>query len=82
MAYHPTKPTINNLDGLRQWLEDELAAIQTEFNAQTRLIPLVQVHRAPDRPREGMLVSADGTDWNPGAGAGIYEYRGGGWHKL
>lgn len=82
MAYRPSKPAINDVDQLRQWVEDELTAIQAEFAAQTLLIPLTQVHRAPSKPRAGMLVSADGTDWNPGAGAGIYEYRGGAWQKL
>ena len=27
-------------------------------------------HVAPVKPREGMLVYADGVNWNPGSGAG------------
>lgn len=34
---------------------------------------------APAKPREGMLRQADGTNWNPGSGAGIYRYTGGAW---
>lgn len=30
------------------------------------------LHAAPDRVFAGMLVNADGTDWNPGNGAGLY----------
>lgn len=37
---------------------------------------------APERPQEGDLSFADGTNWNPGSGAGLYEYRGGTWNKL
>jgi len=37
---------------------------------------------APSNPQEGMVVWADGTNWNPGSGAGLYEYRGGSWQKL
>lgn len=37
---------------------------------------------APFRPRQGMLAWADGVAWNPGAGAGTYEYRAGAWFKL
>lgn len=38
---------------------------------------------APKKPREGMLVQADGTNWNPGGtGAGVYNYRSGAWVKI
>lgn len=39
-------------------------------------------NNAPDRTKEGMVVNADGTNWNPGSGAGLYEYIGGSWNKL
>ena len=37
---------------------------------------------APDKPRDGMIRYADGTNWNPGSGEGIYAYYGGAWNKL
>lgn len=37
---------------------------------------------APPKPEDGMIVIADGTAWNPGAGAGAYERRAGAWVKL
>jgi hypothetical protein len=40
---------------------------------------LQEFHREPEKPQEGMMVLADGTDWNPGSGAGFYGYRGGAW---
>ena len=33
----------------------------------------------PQKPREGDLVYADGTNWNPGAGPGLYQFRSGSW---
>ena len=33
----------------------------------------------PFRPREGYVVYADGTEWNPGSGAGLYYYDGSAW---
>ena len=36
----------------------------------------------PQRPQEGDTVNADGTNWNPGSGAGRYTYVGGAWVKL
>lgn len=34
---------------------------------------------APANPRIGMRRYADGTSWNPGAGAGLYRYSGAAW---
>ncbi len=34
---------------------------------------------APAKPREGDLRYADGTNWNPGGGAGLYRYTSGAW---
>lgn len=37
---------------------------------------------APAKPRETMLVFADGTSWDPGSGRGLYMYISGAWIKL
>jgi hypothetical protein len=36
----------------------------------------------PSKPREPSLAFADGTNWNPGSGKGMYCYYGGAWHFL
>ena len=36
----------------------------------------------PVDKKNGMIVHADGTIWNPGSGAGFYGYAGGAWVKL
>lgn len=38
---------------------------------------------APAKPRQGDIRFADGTDWNPGSGEGLYIYlSAGSWSKL
>lgn len=55
--------------------QDELRAdpalrllLETPRNSQG----FVVLHAAPARFRAGMVVCADGTDWDPGYGAGLY----------
>lgn len=40
------------------------------------------LHAAPTKPRVGLVVYADGSDWNPGSGEGLYVYKSGGWTAL
>lgn len=58
--------------------ERELNAIEQAFNFPQ----LKELHTPVIKPRTGMLVLADGTDWNPGSGQGCYIYYGGAWNKL
>ena len=43
---------------------------------------LERIHVEPQRPRIGDIRFADGTDWNPGSGEGVYLYTASGWTKL
>jgi len=64
------------------WLQRELQSIS---EASQRVAPYLHLdvrNVAPERPRDGMLVIADGTNWNPGSGAGAYAHIGGSWVKL
>jgi hypothetical protein len=82
MPYSPQPPTsLKTLEELREWLQDELRNVALAIN-ETQVVDLRPIHRAPDRIRDGMLVFADGVSFNPGAGAGTYERRGGAWVKL
>ncbi len=46
------------------------------------LMRLEQTNTAPDKPRDGDIRYADGTNWDPGSGAGIYWYDGSSWTQL
>lgn len=74
-------PEFDDVSQLREWLVGELERIALDA-AETIAVELRQVGAAPAKPREGMIVSANGSTWNPGGGAGAYEYRGGAWAKL
>jgi hypothetical protein len=68
---------------LRSWLADQLRIIADTLAAPTvRLVTFAQLAAEPERFDEGDIVWANGTDWNPGSGAGLYERRGGAWEKL
>lgn len=83
MVYNPDNmPTIETLDDLREYVFSELQQISQEFNGQT-IVMLAPVAALPLKPRDGMLIYADGVALNPGAGKGVYEYRSPtGWAKL
>lgn len=47
----------------------------TRIENQANSILTLEVFRAePAKPRTGMVVIADGTNWNPGSGTGAYVY--------
>jgi len=51
------------------------------FNQAT--FRLERTNVAPDKPRLGDIRYADGSNWNPGSGEGIYFYNSAGnWVKL
>jgi hypothetical protein len=43
---------------------------------------LDQVHVEPSKPRDGDLRYADGTDWEPGSGKGLYMHNGSVWTLI
>lgn len=62
-------------------LEDEHRRIQATLElVKNGYLPTF--HVAPDKPREGMVRLADGTNWNPGTGQGVYCYYNSTWNKL
>lgn len=79
MAYQPLNVPEDSKDipgFLRGELRRMMAATATPY------LQLDVYHKAPDKPREGMIVCADGTDWDPGSGAGFYGFLGGAWVAL
>lgn len=73
-----------DLERLKSHLQRELERLgnETQLPQPDVGVLLPELHAAPTRPRKGLIVFADGIDWNPGAGAGIYAYHGGIWNKL
>lgn len=81
MAYIPSPPSgVQSLEELSDWVYRELLRL-SESNEVEWVLFQVR-HQAPIRVKEGLVAYADGTNWNPGAGRGLYEYKSGAWSKL
>jgi hypothetical protein len=79
--YAPNAPPSNPAD-VAQWAMNEFTQLARLFNDGYRIIIIEPSYAAPARPREGMVANADGTTWNPGGGAGLYQRLAGAWVKL
>jgi len=69
--------------------EDISAYLQSELDKLSGIISNIAdghfdtSNVAPSKPRAGDIRYADGTNWNPGSGEGVYVYLStGAWSKL
>lgn len=67
--------------GDAQDLEQTLLLLSKAVEELQKSVAMV-TNVEPLRPTEGMVRIADGTNWDPGSGAGMYLYLGGAWNKL
>ena len=71
--YQPSPLPINQ-ENLGSYLTTELKRLgDILFNQAT--FRLERTHTAPAKPRGGDIRYADGTNWDPGSGEGIYFYK-------
>jgi len=63
-----TLHTIMSIDDSTGYIDNEIA--------------LPPLSSAPSSPKEGQIAFADGTNWNPGSGKGLYIYYDSTWHKI
>lgn len=82
--YQPREiPTnVNSWADLRVFLRAEHQAIAQAMAGPQDYAILRTLSAVPTKLIDGMTVKADGTLWNPGSGAGCYQYRGGAWRFL
>lgn len=80
VAYAPGIPPQNAAE-MQRFLRDELQKISFAIQALA-LGHLDQTNVAPAKPANGDIRLADGTNWNPGSGQGVYCYYGAAWHLL
>ena len=64
------------------WLTRELMSVSRASYGAAPIIQFQVQYAEPAKPRDGMVVLADGSTWNPGSGAGIYARIGGAWVQL
>lgn len=76
-------PPQGDLENLRSFVAQEFQRLALSLEAnQVEAVQLAVRFVAPKRPRDGLVVFADGTSWNPGAGRGVYVYSSAAWVKL
>lgn len=80
IRYVPTV-TPNTSEELPTYVKKELNELSAVVNNQAdgHIDP---VHVAPNKPREGNIRYADGSDWNPGQGKGLYHFDGTVWRAY
>jgi hypothetical protein len=77
------KAVVGSLNQLSTYVADELQSVAGAASDPVNFLQLNVLHVAPEKPRDGQVVCADGTDWQPlGAGGGFFGYFGGAWVKL
>lgn len=80
--YRPNPlPAVPDVSALARYVQNETQRIGDAIDfGHARSIEFL--HVPPQKPFEGLTVGADGTNWNPGAGKGVYTYYSGTWNKL
>lgn len=74
--YVPRVPTgIDTVEGIRDYLYTEMFEISKAFDNIRFNVVLDELNVAPSKPVDGQLARADGTNWNPGSGAGVYVFK-------
>jgi hypothetical protein len=65
----------------RDWARQQFEAISRAV-PQPDVLTFTILNAPPAKLSDGMLVYADGTNWDPGSGRGLYERRSSAWFKL
>ena len=65
-----------------EYMQRELQVIAQSFQSQQAFLQIQTLNAPPKKPRDGMIVKADGVNWNPGTGSGFYGYRNAAWFLL
>lgn len=79
--YAPEAPPITLEPELQEYLQRELSRIGDSVRRTSEVV-LGKQNIAPTKPEDGIIIYADGTNFNPGSGAGIYAYINGVYVKL
>lgn len=78
--YRPGQATPRDVPNMARYLFRELQRVSEQFLNQDIAVKTKNVE--PTKPFEGLMVQADGTNWDPGSGAGLYIYRSNAWVFL
>lgn len=75
MDYKPTLIPLGVDPQVSEFLQRELSRLSTILDEERLNTPILkELHAEPQKVLNGMLALADGTNWNPGSGRGVYWY--------
>lgn len=78
--YSPDTPPFRS-EELHGYLERELQKIKVAIDLLA-LGHLDKTYVAPAKPRDGDIRFADGVQWNPGSGEGVYVFYNATWNFI
>ena len=79
--YTPLQPP-SDPKALSAFLQNELQRIAQTLNGRNDRVQFREMATDPSKPRDGDAIYADGTNYDPGLGEGLYVYTGGLWVKA
>jgi len=82
MKYNPSATSATTISDLRNWISNELIRVANAFTTEAQTTTLPVLSAAPAKPQIGQVVFADGTNWNPNSGRGLYYYDTSGWVHI
>jgi len=77
MSYRPGQAIPSDLPSLIRYVLTELRRISSAISTVSNPVPTLNVE--PEKLIEGTMAIADGTDWDPGSGNGLYIYMNAAW---
>lgn len=81
MSYKPSNIP-SDPKALPLFLEQEHRNIAHSIAQSEQMLALQPQYTKPKRYTDGCVCFADGVNWNPGAGKGLYVFHSSVWNKL
>ena len=81
MPFMLTGEPPEDMEAFKQWVIENFRRME-EYSIDPDIVKTQVLYVEPKKKREGLIVIADGTSWNPGSGAGTYVYRSGARRKM
>ena len=83
MSYKPQMVNSTTTGNIVSWVFRELTRISNNFTQEKANTNIPVIYEEPEKPQVGDIRFADGTNWDPSHGAGLYLYnQSGNWVRL
>ena len=83
MKYAAPATAPENPKDFQVWMLTEIRRLADAMSElETDTVLLKEWNVVPSKLYNGLIAYADGTNWDPGSGRGVYAYESGSWVKL